>query len=545
MRNMIYSVHMYAMTIQKKNTIRKKNISAPLLLGALIVVAFVIRILFINDIPAGIYPDEAVNGTDALKAWETKSFQWFYENNNGREGLYINLIALSTALFGNTIFGLKLISILAGTLTILGIYLLTKELYASRRAGLIAAFLMTFSFWAINFSRIGFRGVLLPLILVFSFYFLFQGIRTKRYLPFVFAGLIFGIGFHTYIAFRIAPVILIIIAIALCLSKTRVIQTYWKHALAFVFALCVTTAPMVYDFVIHPEHVGSRSGSISVLSPEVNDGDLWGTISKTVTLSIAKYFVWGDQNWRHNLPPFPILDIVTAIAFAIGIVWSTFRWLHLLYRRLRFKERDRELLVISFLLGWFTIMLAPEFLTNEGIPHALRAIGTQPPVFILAALPFVWLLRQLNSPRPWKLAPVYAIILFTVIAMANLVSYYIVWGNASQAKGAFDQIFTEQAYFLNKIPATYSIYVLANGPGQTINNGFPVSSAVIEYLTHGRKNITFLKDDTQLVTPAVFLSMRHEEEFLRSIEEYFGERAERKTISSQGNAVEFEVVYVD
>ncbi|EKE16557.1 MAG: hypothetical protein ACD_11C00001G0001, partial [uncultured bacterium] len=95
--------------------------------------AFVLRIYNIENAPSGIYPDEAVNGIDALDAITTGNYQWFYPANNGREGLMMNLIAFSFQLFGVTALGLKFPSIIFGTLTVLGTYLLTKELFRSQR----------------------------------------------------------------------------------------------------------------------------------------------------------------------------------------------------------------------------------------------------------------------------------------------------------------------------------------------------------------------------------------------------------------------------
>ena len=151
---------------------KNKKITVGILLGAIIIAAFFLRVYNIDSVPAGIYPDEAVNGTDAQLANATNDHRWFYTNNYGREGLFMNLISVSIRIFGNTVLGLKFWSILFGTLTVLGVYFLTRELFKSHRAGLIASFMTAFSFWAINFSRISFRAIMVPFILVWSFYFL-------------------------------------------------------------------------------------------------------------------------------------------------------------------------------------------------------------------------------------------------------------------------------------------------------------------------------------------------------------------------------------
>src|SRR6187549_3697057 len=78
----------------------------------ILAVAAGMRLYALDRIPPGLYPDEAVNGTDAQEALETGDFKLFYPNNNGREGLFINLQALSVHIFGNTPFALRFVSAL-------------------------------------------------------------------------------------------------------------------------------------------------------------------------------------------------------------------------------------------------------------------------------------------------------------------------------------------------------------------------------------------------------------------------------------------------
>ena len=169
----------------------KKKLTVAGLLLAILLAAFIIRISNIENIPYSIFPDEAQNGVDAQEANATGNYKLFYESNNGREGLFINIQAMSIKLLGNTTLGLKLPSIIFGTLTVLGIFLLASELFGTYLAGLIGAWLTTFSYWAINFSRIGFRAIMLPFILTFAFYFLFRGLRTKKLSAFLIAGFIY------------------------------------------------------------------------------------------------------------------------------------------------------------------------------------------------------------------------------------------------------------------------------------------------------------------------------------------------------------------
>jgi 4-amino-4-deoxy-L-arabinose transferase-like glycosyltransferase len=430
--------------------IKNKKIILGLLL-ALLLGAFLVRFIGIENTPAGLYPDEAVNGMDALTANKTGDYKLFYESNNGREGLFINLQALSVLVFGNSIMALKLWSIIFGTLTVLGVFLLGKELFKSEKAGLIAAYLTAFSYWAINFSRIGFRAIMVPFILAFAFYFIYRGLRTKRYADFIFAGLIYGLGLHTYIAFRVSPLVLIVLLISLVVSRKHFFKDYWKHILVFTIAMFLTAAPMLYDFFIaHPEHYASRTTEISILNPQTNNGQLLPLLGKTFGLALAKYNFWGDQNWRHNYPPYPLLNPITGISFLIGLIYIIFKTLNLLWNRFRKGILDEKLATYLFLLAWFVTLLIPEFLASEGNPHALRAIGTIPVVMLIATIPFIWIFEKLNTfGKNFKLVTISILVgSFIFIGAFDTIKYHYFFANNPLQHQSFEANLTMEARYI-------------------------------------------------------------------------------------------------
>lgn len=433
------------------------------LLMAILIAAFALRITNISSIPSSIYPDEAQNGVDAQLANATGEYKLFYESNNGREGLFINLQALSIKYIGNTILGLKLWSIIFGTLTVLGVFLLTSEIFKNQVAGLVGAYLMAFSYWAINFSRIGFRAIMVPFLLSFSFYFLFKGLRTKKLHDFMIAGLIYGLGVHTYIAFRVSPIVLVVLFVSLLITRKHFFSDYWKHTLVFTIALFITASPMLLDFFVwHPEHYASRTGNISVLNPENNKGDLFSVIGKTFGLSLAKYNFWGDQNMRHNYPPYALLNPITGVAFLVGFIFCMVKFLQLLWVRFKKGVRDERMDVYAFLLSWFFALLIPEFLANEGNPHALRAIGTLPVVMIMAVIPIMWIFKKYNSfGHSFKIFTISTLIAASAfIAIADSVKYFVYFANSPQQHESFQANLAEVSKYINAAPETSEKYII-------------------------------------------------------------------------------------
>ena len=335
-----------------------------ILATAIIAVGLFARTYHLSSLPPGIYPDEAVNGTDAINALETGHFRLFYINNYGREGLFMNLIAIGFKLFGVSVITLKMWAVFFGTLTILGMILLAREFWNTWRAGLIAGFLYATSYWAINFSRISFRANMLPFVLVFSFYFLFRALRTEiypapilqdrrnkniksglflkiknwcgEYRDYILAGALFGLGMHTYIAFRVAPAVLIAALLALAISKKKFFRTYWKPITVYTASMLIVALPMLLTFYIHPEYFETRQEALSILSPKVNQGHLGQAIWTSIVKTLGMFNFSGDQNWRHNFPGQPELQFFVGIFFLIGIFYFLGRFFFLLYQRFKF-----------------------------------------------------------------------------------------------------------------------------------------------------------------------------------------------------------------
>ncbi|MFA7319620.1 MAG: glycosyltransferase family 39 protein [Parcubacteria group bacterium] len=439
------------------------KIKTYLILAVIIILGIFLRVYHIDSAPPGVYPDEAVNGLDAIDAMHGQ-WQWFYPANNGREGLFMNLIALCFKFFGISVLTLKLPTIIFGTLAIWGIYLLGAELFRNRAVGLFGAFLTAVSFWSINFSRISFRANMTPALLAFSFYFLFRGMRTRKWYDFALGGLVFGLGLHTYIAFRIAPLILIVMLFALIISRENFLKNYWRAIVTFIFFAFISASPMLYTFfVAHPEYWQSRTSEISILNPAVNQGHLLSAFGKTFGLALAKYNFWGDQNWRQNYPPYAILDPLTGIAFLFGFIYAIIKIFHLLYVRFRRKIRDEKLEVYVFLVAGFLIMLLPEIMGEEGNPHALRSIGTMPFVFVFAALTFNYFWGQAQSKTYIHKKIVTGIILVMLfsIGLFNPLKYFVFWANNPKTAEAFEANLADAQKYIATLPAGEEIFFVS------------------------------------------------------------------------------------
>lgn len=526
------------------------SIASRVVLGtflAILLLAFVVRFANIENIPVGLYPDEAANGVDALQALASGDFKLFYPANFGREGLFINIQAFFISLIGNTVTGLKFASILFGTLAVWGIYLLGRELFQRKGAGLIAAFMLATSYWAINFSRIGFRAIMTTFLLTFSFYFLFRGLRTHKWRDFLLSGLIFGLGLHTYIAFRVAPLILLLLLPALFLSYEKFLKRFWKHGLVFALGAFITAAPMLsYFFITNPGDFASRSSHISIFAPEINKGDILGTLSKTFSLSLIKYNFWGDQNWRHNYAPYPVLDPFVGTFFLAGFLAVLWRTVTLIGLRLRENDRDLRLVRYTFLLASFFVMLIPEFLTDEGLPHALRSIGTQMPVFLMATIPAFWLYEKALRSLPGTKVAIVSLLICTLglSAVFNLTKYFVFFPNTPQASRAFNENYRSMARYLLLLPDTTRKYVLVDEKGRNNLSDLPIFAHPVVFLTDQKvQNMEIIQENTTIRRNSVLLMLNWNQDLAGKIlKMYPGSTIESIDMNTNREGGEFKVI---
>jgi hypothetical protein len=248
-----------------------------------------------------------------------------------------------------------------------------------------------------------FRANLIPLFTTLTFFLLIASVqattRVKRYLLSFATGAVFALGFYSYIAYRIMVPLLIILVLWPMLVDLFV-KPRFEQIKKFVFpaivagiAFLIFIAPIAHYFYTHEGSFVGRSGQVSVFNPELNQGDLIGTVGQVTWLSLKAYFIDGDLNWRHNVSGQPFLSIIISPFFLIGLILALLKAARYTFLPHRYKTDWTYFL----LAGWFVSMLIPVVTTAEGIPHGLRAIGTIPVVFILAAIGLNYVMQLVHK----------------------------------------------------------------------------------------------------------------------------------------------------
>ena len=481
-------------------------------------------------LPPGLYPDEAMNGNNALEAIRTGDYKVYYPENNGREGLFMNIQSLFLRVTGlREPWVLRLPSALLGILTVLGLYFLGKEL-VSREAGLLAAFFLATNFWHINFSRIGFRAIMAPFFLIWTVALLLIAWRTMkepatRRMAFgiaILAGIIYGLGFYSYIAYRVSPILIFfIIAYFFWRSaKEGWRRQFLQSVVLFLLVTFFTALPIGIYYLQHPADFLGRTSQVSVFSSPTPMKDLATNTLKT----LGMFNVSGDWNWRHNYPGRSELFWPVGVLFLIGIVVATKN----IIKNVKIsagggsafggKNSANNLIPyfpFSVLFIWFFIAALPVVISNEGIPHALRSILLIPPAMLFAAIGGVWIYERIEergqrteNKRRWRtLGFALSTFLFALTLFDSYHTYFILWGQNPNTQGAFAADYVVLGRTLNTLPREAPKYIVVDAGGVLVR-GVPMPAQTVMFITDSflpaqqqEKNIHYVLPDAASQIP--------------------------------------------
>lgn len=296
--------------------IQTENVSIFYLLG-IVVLGFLLRVIFLGTIPNGFFPDEASNAYDAYSIIHTLRDQYgkflpayFKSANDYREGLYMYLMVPFIKVFGLNIFGSRITSAVIGTLTIVVLYYLTKEIF-SQNVALFSALFLAISPWHIHFSRITFRAILFPLLFCFVLLIFLRGLKRPKLIPI--SGLLFAVSIYTFYSARVfVPLFMIGLVV---IYRQYLIKHKNQTILALILFTILFTPQFIYQ--LSPQGM-ARANEVGLLE----------NISQTAGHYFSYFspnylFFEGDPIPRHtidNMGELYLFEIVTLILGIAGLV---------------------------------------------------------------------------------------------------------------------------------------------------------------------------------------------------------------------------------
>ncbi len=366
---------------------------------------FLLRIVGLASHPSGFTPDEASFGYDAYSILRTGHDQWgkafplvFKSFGDDKLPVYAYLTVPTVAIFGLNEFSVRLPNAILGTLAILVVYLLVKELFRNEKLAIFSGFLLAVSPWHIMLSRGGFEANLTTFFLPLAILFFLRSIKDQRYL--FLSVLVFLINIFTYHTARIlSPLVLfyLIFAYRNDLLKTKKLNIW---IVAGVVVALVSLVGFLYG--------GSRVASSGIFDINFADDRYFAQVvgepsivskifyNKPVYVarqfltnylsyfSPAYLFTSGPAEGTYGMLPGVGVLYIVEIVLLIGFIWKLI------------KDRSREICLLIF---WILISAIPAALTKGPGYAANREAFVMPAIQIILAIGGFFIYEKLKTKK--------------------------------------------------------------------------------------------------------------------------------------------------
>lgn len=359
-----------------------------LLLTLILLLGLIIRIIKIDALP--LYGDELTMVYDTYSISKTgmdstgAKLPLTFRMGAGRPGGYIYFSLPFVAIFGPSVWGERLLSLLSGLGIITLMYFLGRKLF-SEKVGIIASFLLAISPWDIYLSRGGFEAH-------FALFLALLGMTAFIYKKYIWFGISWGLAILTYPTFKLTLPLLFIILVLLQDFRKLIKEKSFIVALTILLGFGVVTGfqtftsgseqrflseniladkntnAMIVQRVNYERTVSTLPTFIKpvFINSEIEYGrDLFENYIANISPNFL--VLRGDGNPRHNPGEMGMLFLVDLPLILIGLI-------------LLYKSQKKE---FNLLLSWIVITpLATMFFPEA---HALRNGLMLPPLLLIAA----------------------------------------------------------------------------------------------------------------------------------------------------------------
>lgn len=404
----------------------------------LFVLALLLRATALDTFPNTVSGDEGSSGLAAVAFSQGTFDNLFVTGWFSFPSFYFVVQNIGILIWGQTETGLRIMSAVAGALTVPLLYGLVRQM-VDRLTAVIAAALLAAAHHHVHFSRIGLNNIWDGLFVTAVLLTFWQGWQSGRRRWFVISGAVLGFSQYFYGSMRIVPLIILVwAAVAFVVQNGRLRQLFPEFVL-MAYASLIVYLPLALHFVDHPDVFSAPLTRVAIFGEWIeNEAVIRQTTTTAVYLtqlerSAAGIFLEPLRMWY--TPHEPLLLPLGAILFVIGLLMS-----------LRRPSLQVLLLFLVIVGNVFTMSL-----TND-VPAAQRYMLVPPMVMVFVALPLGRLepyLRQ--KPAFGRYGPLFITAMVTVILMAiNLNFYFFTVYEDFVLGGPNTEVATKLAYYLTE-----------------------------------------------------------------------------------------------
>lgn len=405
----------------------------------IIVIAFSLRFINLGSIPPGLNWDEVSHGYNSYSILKTGYDEWgqFLPITNFRAygdyplPLYMYLTMPFIAIFGLSEFTIRIPSALLGSLTVIVIYFLSKEIFKNKYAALLSAFLLAISPWTVLSSRQVLQSTPAVFFLSLGFWLLLKGLSARGIFS-VLGVICVGLSAYAYHNARIlAPILLIFF----CLLFRKKILKNIKNYLLPLIIICIFFIPLIP--VVFSSEGTARASWVSILDQgainQINEQRTLSALPEPLPKLIYNRPVYLITKFSENYlgyfnPVYLGFEGGTQYQFSvphIGIVYPTelpFFYLGIIFLILKGWKLENEK---KFLLGWLILSPIPAAITRDP-SQVIRSSIMIVPYYLIVGYGFVKVAEYLKHwSRFFPIIITAAFLFLTLVLSASY--FYNLW----------------------------------------------------------------------------------------------------------------------
>ena len=466
--------------------------------ASLVVLALVLRVWDLRNVPFNIYPDEVMTGVVAERAYlngptAAPLFSTLWSDVE-LPALWFAIVAGALKAGGIGLAVVRLPAALFGAATVLPFYALMRNVWG-RVAAIAGASIMVFSAANVHYSRMALNNITTPFFWATCFFFIVRGLRSRRITDWALAGLAAGVSEHFYYGTRLLPFILIAFVVYLLVVHWSEARDYVVHIGALVLGYLIGFGPLLSYFMTHRDLYYGRGASLMTWNHiPISSQDfqkMWNTLWPIMSDNLLGISTRSAQDIMYFAP---LLLVAEAALLLLGVALLIWRWRH---------PAAFLLLLSGFgvLLVGGTLVLypnsSPPMLAHwtPAFPFFYAAIGV--PVGAWAASAH----QSLPSRGNWLTYAVMLLGLMT-LAYANIHFYFFSYyanpeslrSERYKAAQRLYEIQTTQSRYMASLGAGYRVIVAGRSP-------HPYDPEITRYLVSGQEYTPRYNPEAESLTP--------------------------------------------
>lgn len=424
--------------LRQDTLVARLTIAEKWALAALLVAALLVRGIGVGRIPANLGGDEGTQLAAGLDLIAQPMGNPFATGWYSVPTMSFAAYGVAMRLFGATVVGGRMLSVLTGTLTVLTTFCLARTV-AGRRVGWVAAAVVAFSSYHIHFSRLASNQIADPLVGTAALWLLWRALACGRDLTTAEAtkgrrlwqesdsagmtdalmgivGIVTGLGWYAYFGARWVTVLVVLTLLWRGLADRTLLRRHWRGIALLVAGWLVVTLPLWGWYAAHPSALTERYSAVGVFTSGWMQREqvLTGRSGASLFLqqlwrAASAFHLTRDPTFWYR-PDRPLVDFVTAALLLLGLFEAV----------IRVRWPSRALVQLWY---WSTVLVA--WGLTENPPSSQRGLLLVPPVAIYAGWGIERLLRML--PLPLRVRPHAIAAMLMLIASLNIAFYFGVY----------------------------------------------------------------------------------------------------------------------